>query len=191
MLGYANELGLDRATTKFVAEALAEGSSDRLAEAAWTTILPQAALGVAAGMALALAAPLLSGRVLRMPPGLAAEATAVFYLLASAVPLVVTAAGVRGVLEAAQRFDLVNMVRGLVTAANFLKYVDGKFFDGGGVNRSVRPDNTTRKDVEIQVIQFQSDPTRDSEAFPPIPLERTSVTGLTHNWKWRGAQWME
>jgi O-antigen/teichoic acid export membrane protein len=36
------------------------------------------------------------------------------------VPLVVTAAGVRGVLEAAQRFDLVNMVRAPVTAANFL-----------------------------------------------------------------------
>jgi peptidyl-prolyl cis-trans isomerase A (cyclophilin A) len=74
----------------------------------------------------------------------------------------------------------VDVARAPATAANFLKYVDGKFFDGGVVNRSVRPDNTTRKDVEIQVIQFQSDATRDSETFPPIPLERTSVTGLTH-----------
>jgi peptidyl-prolyl cis-trans isomerase A (cyclophilin A) len=67
-----------------------------------------------------------------------------------------------------------------VTAANFLKYVDGKFYDGGIVNRAVRPDNTTRHDVEIQVIQFQSDPTRAREQFPPIALERTSVTGLKH-----------
>jgi peptidyl-prolyl cis-trans isomerase A (cyclophilin A) len=67
-----------------------------------------------------------------------------------------------------------------VTAANFLQYVDGKFFDGGVVNRSVRPDNTTRKDVEIQVIQFQSNAARSREEFPPIPLERTSVTGLKH-----------
>jgi len=67
-----------------------------------------------------------------------------------------------------------------VTAANFLKYVDGKFYDGGIVNRSVRPDNTTRHDVEIQVIQIQSNPARDRERLPAIALERTSVTGLKH-----------
>lgn len=75
----------------------------------------------------------------------------------------------------------VNVAKAPVTANNFLKYVDGKFYDGGVVNRSVRPDNTTRKDVEIQVIQFQSDPKRPaSEMFPAIALERTNVTGLTH-----------
>ena len=67
-----------------------------------------------------------------------------------------------------------------ITGQNFLKYVDGKFYDGGVVNRSVRPDNTTRHDVEIQVIQFQPDPARRGQGFPPIPMERTSVTGLKH-----------
>ena len=66
------------------------------------------------------------------------------------------------------------------TAANFLKYVDGGFYAGGSVNRAVRPDNTTRHDVEIQVIQFQMNPARRPDAFPPIALERTSVTGLRH-----------
>jgi peptidyl-prolyl cis-trans isomerase A (cyclophilin A) len=70
--------------------------------------------------------------------------------------------------------------RAPTTAANFLKYVDAGFFDGGSVNRSVRPDNTLRHDVEIQVIQFQIDAAREREAFPPIPLERTCVTGLKH-----------
>jgi len=74
----------------------------------------------------------------------------------------------------------IDVAKAPVTAANFLKYVDGKFYDGGVVNRSVRPDNTIRHDVEIQVIQFQSDATRRGEQFPPIPLERTSVTGLRH-----------
>jgi len=67
-----------------------------------------------------------------------------------------------------------------LTAANFLKYVDGGFYDGGAVNRAVRPDNTVRHDVEIQVIQFQIDGTRRREEFPPIALERTSATGLKH-----------
>jgi len=67
-----------------------------------------------------------------------------------------------------------------LTAANFLKYVDGGFYAGGSVNRAVRPDNTIRHDVEIQVIQFQIDAARRTEQFPPIALERTSSTGLRH-----------
>lgn len=74
----------------------------------------------------------------------------------------------------------VDLARAPVTAANFMKYVDGRFYDGGAVNRAVRPDNTVRHDVEIQVIQFQIDPARRREVFPPIPMERTSVTGLKH-----------
>ena len=74
----------------------------------------------------------------------------------------------------------VDLEHAPVTAANFLKYVDGKFYDEGIVNRSVRPDNTTRHDVEIQVIQFQSNPARDRERFSAIPLERTNMTGLKH-----------
>jgi peptidyl-prolyl cis-trans isomerase A (cyclophilin A) len=67
-----------------------------------------------------------------------------------------------------------------LTAANFLKYVDGGFYDGGTINRAVRPDNTLRHDVEIQVIQFQINRDRRRDEFPPVPLERTTVTGLTH-----------
>jgi peptidyl-prolyl cis-trans isomerase A (cyclophilin A) len=74
----------------------------------------------------------------------------------------------------------VDSVHAPVTAANFLKYVDAGFFGGGSVNRAVRPDNTVRHDVEIQVIQLQIDSARRREQFPPIPLERTNVTGLKH-----------
>jgi len=74
----------------------------------------------------------------------------------------------------------VDVAHAPVTGANFLKYVDGKFYDGGAINRAVRPDNTTRHDVEIQVIQFQIDPARRRDQFPPIAMERTSVTGLKH-----------
>ena len=74
----------------------------------------------------------------------------------------------------------IDGVRAPITAANFLKYVDGGFFDGGVIDRAVRPDNTVRHDVEIQVIQFQMNPARRRDRFPPIPMERTSVTGLKH-----------
>ena len=74
----------------------------------------------------------------------------------------------------------VDVARAPGTAANFLRYVDGKYYDGGIINRAVRPDNTIRHDIEIQVIQLQSNPARNSEVFSAIPLERTSVTGLKH-----------
>jgi peptidyl-prolyl cis-trans isomerase A (cyclophilin A) len=74
----------------------------------------------------------------------------------------------------------VDTVRAPITGANFLKYVDGGFYDGGLINRAVRPDHTIRHDVEIQVIQFQADTARKHEMFLPIPMERTSATGLRH-----------
>src|SRR5262245_2815036 len=74
----------------------------------------------------------------------------------------------------------VDTARAPLTAANFLKYVDGGFYDGGARNRAVRPDDPARPDVEIEVVQFQSNPQRRREMFPPVPMERTSVTGLKH-----------
>jgi peptidyl-prolyl cis-trans isomerase A (cyclophilin A) len=67
-----------------------------------------------------------------------------------------------------------------VTAANFLKYVDGGFYDGGEFHRAVRPDNEVRPDVPIQVIQARINLKKAEQSFAPIPLERTSVTGLRH-----------
>ncbi|MEO8276016.1 MAG: peptidylprolyl isomerase [Thermoanaerobaculia bacterium] len=66
-----------------------------------------------------------------------------------------------------------------VSAANFLRYVDAGRYDGGRFHRTVRPDTESRKDVPIQVIQGGEGSERDDD-FPPIALERTSVTGLSH-----------
>jgi peptidyl-prolyl cis-trans isomerase A (cyclophilin A) len=74
----------------------------------------------------------------------------------------------------------VDTVHAPVTAANFLKYVDGGFYNGGEFHRAVRPDNEVRKDAPIQVIQFRINYARKGEELAPIPVERTSVTGLKH-----------
>ena len=72
----------------------------------------------------------------------------------------------------------VDVAHAPVTAANFLKYVDAGAYDGGGFHRTVRPATEIRKDYPIQVIQ--AGPAAGKPGFPAIPLERTSVTGLTH-----------
>ena len=74
----------------------------------------------------------------------------------------------------------IDIVRAPITGANFLKYVDAGLFDGGRFFRTVRPDNQVDKPVKIAVIQAAGSRDRRAEFFPPIPLERTTVTGLTH-----------
>ena len=76
----------------------------------------------------------------------------------------------------------IDTARAPVTAANFLKYADGGFYDGGRFHRTVKlkPDNQPNNTVKIEVIQAGPNPDKAAQSFPPIKLERTSETGLKH-----------
>ena len=121
----AFDLGLGRAATKFLAEAFGAGAAATLPAIAWTALLIQALLGAAGGLVLAGITPLLVGQVFQVPRDLAPEALASFRALALAVPLILISGSLRAVLEAAQRFDLVNLVKAPFGAATFLIPVVG------------------------------------------------------------------
>jgi len=76
----------------------------------------------------------------------------------------------------------LDAARAPVTVANFLKYVDGGFYQGGRFYRTVRtdPDNQPDDDVKIDVVQGTINPARRRDRLPAIALERTSETGLHH-----------
>lgn len=91
-----------------------------------------------------------------------------------------------------------------VTTDNFLHYVDGGFYDGGRFHRTVTSDNQSNANLKtekidagvspnptepaglpndavvIEVIQAGINPHRQGEQNAPIPLERTSDTGIRH-----------
>lgn len=87
-----------------------------------------------------------------------------------------------------------------ITTTNFLAYVDEGLYDGGEFHRTVRGDNQSNQnlkvrrgidldadgvampndEVTIEVIQGAVNVEREGELGPPIPLERTSETGLSH-----------
>jgi peptidyl-prolyl cis-trans isomerase A (cyclophilin A) len=92
------------------------------------------------------------------------------------------ASPVRVVLQTAKgEIELeLDEARAPQTVKNFLAYVDGGFYDGGLFHRTVKPDNQPNNAVKIEVIQAGHNPARQSELRPPIPLERTNVTGLKH-----------
>jgi peptidyl-prolyl cis-trans isomerase A (cyclophilin A) len=67
-----------------------------------------------------------------------------------------------------------------VTTANFLRYVDGGFYDGGIFHRTVKLDNQPGKNVLIEVVQAGANPAKGS-GWAAIPLERTNKTGISHH----------
>jgi O-antigen/teichoic acid export membrane protein len=122
VVGYFSifDLGLGRATTKFIAEALAKGEMNKIPKFLWTTLTFQGILGLIGGIILAGITPLLVERVLNIPSGIISEVRSSFYLLALSLPIVLVSASFRGVLEAGQRFDLINAVKIPSSAANYL-----------------------------------------------------------------------
>lgn len=113
VLGYFTifDLGLGRATTKYVAEALGNGDEDQVPRLVWTAVTIQTVLGIVGALILVSVTPLLVKRILNIPPELVSEAKDTFYLLAISLPIVLVSSSFSGALEAAQRFDLVNAVR--------------------------------------------------------------------------------
>ena len=84
-----------------------------------------------------------------------------------------------------------------ITTTNFLHYVDDCLYDQGRFHRTVTADNNANTnlnltedevssgqvpndEIAIQVIQASINSDRTSELDAPIPLERTSETGLKH-----------
>lgn len=67
-----------------------------------------------------------------------------------------------------------------VTVCNFLRYALGQHYDGGRFFRTVRSDRIVGNPVPIDVIQLSAREGEEADFFGQIPLEKTSVTGLTH-----------
>lgn len=113
MTGYMAifDLGLGRATTKFVAEFMSKGKSEEIPYIVWTAATVQVILGIIGGLVLVGITPLLVEQILNIPEGLVNEAQTMLYLLASSVPIILLSGSFRGVLEALQRFDLMNAVQ--------------------------------------------------------------------------------
>lgn len=73
----------------------------------------------------------------------------------------------------------VDSIRAPLTAANFLRYVDLGFYRHARFHRTVRADNQPDARIKIAVVQAGLDSLRVKD-FPPIPLERTRQTGMSH-----------
>ena len=106
VVGYFSlfDFGLGRALTKLVAEKLGNGQGKEIPSLIWTAMSLMAVLGVLGAVVVAVISPWLVADVLNMPAELQSETLIAFYLLAASVPVVISSTGLRGILEAHQRF---------------------------------------------------------------------------------------
>lgn len=96
---------------------------------------------------------------------------------------VLHAQGLPHVVFKTERGDIeveIDTIRAPISGNNFLRYVDGGFFTNGSFYRVVRPDNQPNDSIRIGVIQGGQAREKRGQGFPPIELERTSVTGIRH-----------
>jgi O-antigen/teichoic acid export membrane protein len=121
-LGYFSvlDLGIGRATTKFVVDYYREGLVSKLKTLIWTSAFSLAVIGFFMGLVLLLLTPMITSDFLNVPEDLKVEANEAFYLIAISVPFVIGVASLRGVLEAQNRFTLLNLIK---IPAGLLNYI--------------------------------------------------------------------
>src|SRR2546423_2946562 len=113
VLGYFSifDLGLSRATVKFVAENLSPNRVHKIPELVWTSLLLLIAMGCIGSALAAALVPFAVTHWLKMSSSFVGEARTALLILCASMPIMLANNCLRGVLEAAQRFDLVNYVK--------------------------------------------------------------------------------
>jgi len=104
------DLGMGRATVRFVAEAHGRGN-DGIARTAATSVMTQTATGVVGALIFALVTPFIVTHVFSVPMAERPEAIAMFRVVALNLPVVLLLSTLRGVLEGLQRFDMSNAIK--------------------------------------------------------------------------------
>ena len=122
LVGYFSlfDFGLGRALTKLVAEKLGKHETDEIPSLAFTAVSIIFLFGILGGVLISLLSPWLTQSVIKIPVALQYEALISFYIVSISIPFVIVSTGLKGVLEAYQRFDLLNYVRIPVGVAIFL-----------------------------------------------------------------------
>jgi O-antigen/teichoic acid export membrane protein len=113
LIGYASlfDIGLGRALTQLVAKKLGSGEDHEIPTLAWTSLLLMLGLGIGGAAVIIAISPWLVHHGLKVPEALQPEVVIAFRLLGLSVPVVIVTAGLRGLLEAHQRFKLLNALR--------------------------------------------------------------------------------
>jgi len=114
------DFGIGRALTKTIAEKIGNSQFDEVPGIFWTSLFLMLIISVIGASVLVLLAPMLVYKSFNISEAFRSETLNTFYLLALSIPIVTTTAGIKGFLEAYQRFGIINIVRVVLGVFSFL-----------------------------------------------------------------------
>ena len=122
VIGYFSffDFGIGRAITQIIAEKIGNKQTEEIPPIFWTSFFLMLAASVIGSIILLFICPFLVYNFLNISSGLQTETLNAFYILAISIPVVTTTAGLRGVLEAYQKFGTINIIRTILGISSFL-----------------------------------------------------------------------
>lgn len=112
-IGYFSlfDFGLGRALTQLVSKELGAGRNGDLSRIIWNTLILMLIMGFLGSIVLVVSSSLLIQYVLKISNVFKSETLKSIYLISLLIPFVTTIAGMKGLLEAYLRFDIINTIR--------------------------------------------------------------------------------
>ncbi|HEY2472465.1 MAG TPA: flippase [Terracidiphilus sp.] len=122
IIGYFSffDLGIGRAVTKLVSDKLALAEIEDIPSLVWTSMFLMFAFGMIGGSLLVALSPWMCHKALNIPLNFQADAMKCFWILAISIPITTLSSGIRGVLEAAQKFRLLTTLRIPLSSFSYL-----------------------------------------------------------------------
>jgi len=122
IIGYLTllDFGISRASTNFISKAYGEVEDSTLSTILIFSPIMALGIGIIGGTALFLFSPFLIQSILKVPDTLQIETVKAFHYLSFGFPVFLISLNFKGMLGAAQRFDLVNVVQIPVNTIGFI-----------------------------------------------------------------------
>lgn len=121
IVGYFSffDFGLGRGLTKIIAEKIGLNQTDQIPKIFWTSLFLMISISLIAVIGLLFFVPSLVN-IFKISQNLQHETTNIFYMLALSIPVVTTMTGLRGLLEAYQKFATINIMKVFLGIFTFL-----------------------------------------------------------------------
>ena len=121
-IGYFSlfDFGIGRALTQILSEMLATENNEKVSPLIWTSGFLLVMLGIFGSIVLCILTPTIVSKILKIPFALHQETMSSFYVLAIAVPFVISTAGLAGILAAYQKFGTINALRVPLGLLNYI-----------------------------------------------------------------------
>lgn len=121
IIGYFSflDLGIGRGLTKIVAERIGLNQTEQIAKIFWSSLFLMIAVSIIAAIILSFFIPSIVS-LINISEKYRQETIDTFLILALSIPIVTTMAGLRGMLEAYQKFAMINLLKVILGAFTFL-----------------------------------------------------------------------